>query len=134
LTNIEIDHSARAVPGRRCLRILAGRLLLVANPEHDLMPGMPARASVITQFRPLTMLLPANAIRDDRLLIVSDGVVRERAVRIELLSGISTEDLVVIPGSDGLREGSRVTYKEPGFIRNSSPPSNAAPPERTSAE
>ncbi len=95
--------------------------ILVNNPDHDLKPGMFARARVFTSFKSNTILVPLSALDDGRVTLVEDGVARVRPVltgirteaAVEVLSGVSPGDLVVVSGSSGLSDGTRVSYQKP---------------------
>lgn len=95
--------------------------ILVNNPDHDLKPGMFARARVFTAFKSKTILVPLPALDNGRVTVVEGGVARVRTVltgirteeTVEVLSGVAPGDLVVVSGNSGLSDGARVTCQEP---------------------
>ena len=91
------------------------------NAERHLKPGMFGRVDVRTDVREQALLTPLDAIvtlRDKSSLFVvgDDEVVERRAVttgyvsdgNIEILTGASEGEQVVMTGQDGLRDGARV--------------------------
>lgn len=95
--------------------------LLVNNSDHTLKPGMFAHARVFTAYKPVTIVVPLTALEGSRVTVIESGVARVRTVQtgirseaeVEVLSGVSPGDLVVVSGSGGLRDGVRVSFQEP---------------------
>lgn len=95
--------------------------ILVNNPDHDLKPGMFVRARVYTAFKPRTFLVPPAALVGGSVLVVENGVALVRSVQtgirteaaVEIISGVTPDELVVVSGGSGLGDGARVTYQEP---------------------
>lgn len=101
----------------RSVRVLAR----VPNPEHRLRPGMSADVSVVMDTRPGAMTVPAEAVfaQGGRTLVYEvepDSTVVLRPValglrqrdRVEILSGLESEAVVVRAGHQKLSPGQRV--------------------------
>lgn len=94
------------------------------NTDGRLKPGMFGRVDVRTDIRPDALLTPLEAVvtlRDrSSVFVVSDDVAERRQVttgyvsggNIEILSGASEGERVVMTGQDGLRDGTRVSIVE----------------------
>ena len=92
----------------------------VPNPDGKLRPGMKARVKMILADKPgaLTVLRGAVIMRDGQnyCFVVRDGKVVETPVTvglasdsdIEILSGVTPDDLVVIAGVTNLKNGQSV--------------------------
>ncbi|MBT9147402.1 MAG: Macrolide export protein MacA [Syntrophomonadaceae bacterium] len=94
--------------------------VIIDNPEHKLKPGMFARVELITNERRNVLIVPRDAVlvRDGREIVyviensvakikeVETGIVTED--RIELISGVESQNKVIIGGHFGLRDGARV--------------------------
>ncbi len=98
----------------------------IPDPEHRLRPGMFGRFSVIYENRADALLIPRVAVLDsdggDSVFIVNDGVARRQQVttghaangRIEITSGLSDGDRVVVMGHNALRDGTGIVVVEDG--------------------
>ena len=102
-------------------------VLLVENPKEELLPGMYAKARFELPQAVRVMMLPAEA-----LLLPADGpqvavvggnhkvhfqpvtLGRDYGAQIEILSGVSEGDTVVLSPTDAVREGVVVEPKERG--------------------
>lgn len=81
--------------------------------------GMTAEVNVITNQRE-GLLVPASAENDGELWLAVDGLAVRRKVklgirdplRVEVLSGVSEGDLVIIEGKDKLRNGAHLTVEQ----------------------
>ncbi|MCC5868916.1 MAG: efflux RND transporter periplasmic adaptor subunit [Gammaproteobacteria bacterium] len=101
----------------------------IPDPDQRLRPGMFGRFSVIYENRTDALLIPRVAVLDgdggDSVFIVNDGVARRQQVttghaangRIEITSGLSDGDRVVIMGHNALRDGAGVVIIEDGEAR-----------------
>lgn len=92
----------------------------LANPSA-LRVGMTVDANLIVAERPNALLVPAAAIKDDAVWIVSDGKLHRQpvrtgvtgAARTEIVAGLSADSTLVETPSDGLREGRSVRAASP---------------------
>ncbi|HTB75151.1 MAG TPA: efflux RND transporter periplasmic adaptor subunit [Polyangiaceae bacterium] len=86
------------------------------HPPRGLRSGMSAELNVIVEEHPDAMLLDSNAIEDDGAWLVRDGRAHHvplrlgirDPVRTEVSAGLEENDLVVVDGLGGLREGAPV--------------------------
>ncbi len=98
----------------------------IPDPEHQLRPGMFGRFSIIYENRNDALLIPRVAVLDtdggDSVFVVSNGVARRQQVttghaangRIEVISGLSDGDQVVVIGHNALRDGAAIVVIEDG--------------------
>jgi len=92
----------------------------IDNSNHELAPGMFARFQVAYEKHEDALVVPSEAvIQEDNLAfvyVVTNGEAERRAVRtgiqsddvVEILDGLSSDDLVVTTGLSGLKDGSQV--------------------------
>jgi membrane fusion protein (multidrug efflux system) len=100
------------------------RAYLRLPDETPLMIGMSVEANIITRETADAILVPAEAVADDRIQLVSDGRVTTRKVQIgirgaqaiEVRQGIAAGDIVVSPFTTTLEDGTRVRF-EPAASR-----------------
>jgi RND family efflux transporter MFP subunit len=97
----------------------------VPNPELLLKPGMYAEASLVLEQRDDALAIPIQAVnlgdqkKSTVFLVTPDKQIEERAVKlgietptkVEVLSGIAENDLVVVSGRGTVRPGERVEPK-----------------------
>jgi RND family efflux transporter MFP subunit len=97
----------------------------VPNPALLLKPGMYAEASLILEQRDDVLAIPIQAVnlgdqkKSTVFLVTADKQIEERPVKlgietstkVEVLSGISENDLVVVSGRGGIRPGEHVEPK-----------------------
>ena len=97
----------------------------VPNPELLLKPGMYAEASLVLEQRDDALAIPIQAVnlgeqtKSTVFLVTADKQIEERPVKlgietptkVEVLSGIAENDLVVVSGRGGVRVGERVEPK-----------------------
>lgn len=93
---------------------------IIDNRSGDLAPGMFGRFLIAYDRHDDALVIPAAALIDEdeetSVYVVNDGEVVRRAVttgieadgNIEILSGLAEEDIVVVVGHSGLRDGSKV--------------------------
>jgi len=105
-----VDPKSRAV-------LVEARL---PNPEGLLRPGLTCRACVVLREVPQALVVPAEAVRaattNPFVFRLRGDVVEKAAVEVglregsllEVRSGLSEGDQVVVSGQEGLRSGSRV--------------------------
>jgi membrane fusion protein (multidrug efflux system) len=94
--------------------------LQVADPRHELRPGMFARVGIVFERRARALAVPQAALLDDdagpAVYIVEHGKAVRRALRvglseagaIEVQSGLDGTEQVVVVGQSGLKEGNAV--------------------------
>ena len=95
--------------------------ILVDNRDHALQPGTFVQARVFTAFKPRTILVPTAALIAGNVTVAEGGVARRRPVQtgirseeaVEVLSGVSPGELVVVSGNQYLSDGARINYKTP---------------------
>ena len=95
----------------------------VANPDLTLVPGMYATVTVISEQRKNVLTLPVEALSRQKtttaLLVTKDGQIEERTVttgmetpsEVEITSGLSEGDTVMIGSRGQIRVGQKVTPK-----------------------
>jgi membrane fusion protein (multidrug efflux system) len=93
---------------------------IIDNQKGDLAPGMFGRFTIAYEQHADALVIPAMALLDEddvsTVYVVSDGEVVRRAVdvgirtdgNVEILGGLSEDDIVVVVGHSGLRNGSKV--------------------------
>lgn len=99
-----------------------------ANPGERLKPGTSVRVSIVAATLPKAVVVPAAAILPSSeggtsvIVAGSDSVAHEKKVQIgirepdkvQILSGVSPGDPVVIVGGVGLQDGTKVRIEKPG--------------------
>lgn len=108
--NSQIDPSTRAVQVKAYFD----------NPEGRLKPGFFADVFLVREVNEKALLIPGEGVvqREDKYLVyvMNNGVAHERAVeigerlegKIEILSGLNPQDLIITSGNHNLEDGSRV--------------------------
>ena len=93
---------------------------LISNAEGNLAPGMFGHFTISYEQHTDALVIPAEALIDEddenTVYIVDDGEVIRRNVKIgiaadgniEILDGLNEDDVVVVVGHSGLRNGSKV--------------------------
>jgi len=93
---------------------------VIDNTNGDLAPGMFGRFTIAYEEHKGALVIPAAALLDEddesTVYVVSDGEVARRTVEtgieadgnIEILDGLSEEEVIVVVGHSGLRSGSKV--------------------------
>ena len=132
---IEVDALAQPVTGKISLisPVLdqASRSakveITIANPELRLKPGMFAKVKIPVEIHKDTILLPRSAVIEDGIrktqivFVIADGRSKRRQVemglaegsRVEITSGVSEGEQVVIAGQHTLKDGEEVTVMNP---------------------
>lgn len=106
----------------------------LATPATDLPLGLSLEVNIVTRRHERALLVPADAVRDGRVWVVTAGQVHRRPVRtgivgpdmIEVLAGLAAGDTVVINAPEGLAEGQRVRTG-PAAQPANRPPAPAVP-------
>lgn len=106
----------------------------IANPNHDIMPGLFVKASIVTEERSRALLIPKRAIvydggnkfiytvRDQQAHRVRLDAGFETATTIEVRSGLDEGDPVIVLGQSGLKDEASVKVVNPDLT---------APPTKT---
>ena len=93
---------------------------IIDNTSGDLAPGMFGRFTIAYEEHTNALVVPAAAVinEDDEtsVYVVNDGEVVRRTIeigvntdnKIEILGGLSDDDVIVVVGHSGLRDGSKV--------------------------
>jgi membrane fusion protein (multidrug efflux system) len=93
---------------------------LIDNANGDLAPGMFGRFTIAYEQHKDALVIPAAALLDEddesTVYVVTDGEVARRTVEtgieaggnIEILGGLTEDEVIVVVGHSGLRSGSRV--------------------------
>lgn len=101
----------------------------VENAEQVLRPGMYATARVVVAFSPKAMAIPGKALLtgngEPSVYVVEDGIAKLRPIKVglsgdgmvEVLEGLSQEDLVVVSGQEFLNDGDSVKLVERGELQ-----------------
>ena len=108
--NPQIDPTTRAVQVKAYFD----------NPDGRLKPGFFADVFLVKDINENALLIPGEGViqREGKYLVyvMSDGVARERTVeigerlegRVEILSGVSSQELIITSGNHDLKDGTRV--------------------------
>ncbi|MBT8066405.1 MAG: efflux RND transporter periplasmic adaptor subunit [Gammaproteobacteria bacterium] len=92
----------------------------IDNNNGDLAPGMLGRFTIAYEKHTAALTIPADALVNDdeqtSVYVVSKGEVTKRTVetgietdgKIEILAGLSDDELIVVVGHGGLQDGSKV--------------------------
>jgi multidrug efflux pump subunit AcrA (membrane-fusion protein) len=101
--------------------------MLVKNDQEALLPGMYAKARFDLPHAVNALMLPADALMlptegpqaavvgaDHKVHFKKVTLGRDYGAEIEVLSGLSDGDLVVLSPTDAVREGVVVEPKQPG--------------------
>jgi RND family efflux transporter MFP subunit len=94
-------------------------VLELQNPPENLMAGMTGEMNIITGTHENVLLLPTRALVVDQALIVKNGVIQSRTVKIgyrtldfsEIVSGLSEGERAVLSDQDKLRPGKIVRQR-----------------------
>jgi membrane fusion protein (multidrug efflux system) len=123
-----IDAAGRAVVIRAMVR----------NPDTSLRPGMFARVRLITRDAQDALVLPEQAlvpqgdqqfvyrIQDGKAVRTKVEVGQRRDAKVEILSGVAKDDLVVTAGQLKLRDGAPVAVAAAAVVSNG--PTAGSPP------
>jgi len=94
-------------------------LLEMENPPDNLMAGMTGEMNIITGTHKNAVLVPTRALLVDQALVVKQGIIRRRTVKVgfrtldfaEALSGVSVGERVVVSDQDQLHPGQQVRQR-----------------------
>ncbi len=95
------------------------RVRIALPPDTPLRVGMTADCNIVVAERNDALRVPATAIAGDKLWVIQDGRLAERAVTlgaghdglVEIRAGLAADDLVVSTLRDGLRPGRRAALQ-----------------------
>ncbi|TAK48335.1 MAG: efflux RND transporter periplasmic adaptor subunit [Xanthobacteraceae bacterium] len=84
--------------------------------DTPLRVGMSVEANIISREKSAVVLVPANAIADNQVLVAEDGRARRRKVEIglrgtrlvEIVSGVAEGEWVVAPATANIKDGARI--------------------------
>jgi RND family efflux transporter MFP subunit len=90
--------------------------LTIDKVPPNLMSGMTGEMNIIAGKREKALLIPSRAVLAERVLVVTNGVVKPRSVKIgfrnlertEILEGLKDREQVVVADQDLFRPGQRV--------------------------
>ncbi len=88
------------------------RIKIALPDDTPLHPGMSVEANIVTREKPNALLIPADALRDNTVLVVAGGRVHKRVVKIGIRGTRAVEVL------DGLKEGERVASPVPPDLKD----------------
>jgi RND family efflux transporter MFP subunit len=94
-------------------------ILDLQNPPENLMAGMTGEMNIITGTHENVLLLPTRALVVDQALIVKNGIIQSRTVKVgyrtldfsEIISGLSEGERAVLSDQDKLRPGKLVRQR-----------------------
>ena len=94
-------------------------VLDLENPPENLMAGMTGEMNIITGTHENVLLLPTRALVVDQALIVKNGIVQSRTVKVgyrtldfsEVIAGLSEGERAVLSDQDKLRPGKLVRQR-----------------------
>jgi RND family efflux transporter MFP subunit len=103
-------------------------VLDLQDPPENLMAGMTGEMNIITGTHENVLLLPTRALVVDQALIVKNGIIQSRTVKVgyrtldfsEIISGLAEGDRAVLSDQDKLRPGRLVRQR----VAKVAPPSN----------
>ena len=96
----------------------------MANPGMKLQPGMLVNARIAIEKKDDALLLPVEAIVKEKtnsfVFIFNDGNAKKAPVQVgfndgtnvEIVAGVKSADLAIVPGQQALRDGQSVKVKE----------------------
>jgi len=95
------------------------RVRIALPPDTALKIGMTAETNIITKESPNALLVAATAFEGDSVWVVRDGRLVRLAVqtgikgrdRIEIVSGLGSDDAVVVDPPEGLKPGEKVRIR-----------------------
>ena len=94
-------------------------VLDLENPPENLMAGMTGEMNIITGRHENVLILPTRALVVDQALIVKNGIIQSRTVKVgyrtldfsEIVAGLAEGDRVVLSDQDKLRPGKQVRQR-----------------------
>jgi RND family efflux transporter MFP subunit len=95
-------------------------VLQLEKPPENLMAGMTGEMNIITGTHKNVLLVPTRALLVDQTLVVANGIVEARTVKVgfrtldfaEAMSGLAEGDRVVVADQDQLRPGRPVRQRK----------------------
>ena len=96
------------------------RIRIALPDDTPLRIGMSVEANVVTREAPNSLLVPADALQGDKVLVIDGDRARQREVTIgirgtrmvQVTQGLEAGTLVASPSPSGLRDGQRVRATE----------------------
>jgi len=96
---------------------------LISNPESKLKPGMFARVQIVLAKRTYVVKVSLDAVTEGEkgrvIFLAANGVARacdvklgiSDGVEVEVISGVTEGDKVIVQGNVGLKDGARIILK-----------------------
>ncbi|MEN9708779.1 MAG: hypothetical protein RIQ68_1187 [Pseudomonadota bacterium] len=96
------------------------RVYLNLPPDTPLKIGMSVEANIVTREKADALLIPAEALAGDKVFVLADGRMKGVAVKtgirgtraVEILEGLSAQDVVASPALAVFRDGLRARLRE----------------------
>lgn len=97
--------------------------VFISNPESKLKPGMFARVQLVLAKRTYVVKVPLEAVTEGEkgqvIFLAANGVARASDVKlgisngvdVEVISGVTEGDKVIVQGNLGLKDGARIILK-----------------------
>ncbi len=97
--------------------------VLISNPESKLKPGMFARVQIVLAKRTYVVKVSLDAVTEGEkgrvIFLAANGVARacdvklgiSDGVEVEVISGVTEGDKVIVQGNVGLKDGARIILK-----------------------
>ena len=99
-----------------------GVRIIVQNPQRKLLPGYFAEVHILMGKKDYCLSVPRSAVVDDRVFILKDSLAIAKKVEVgistenlvEIVSGISKGDLVVVSGNKALPDSAMINIVKSG--------------------
>ena len=96
------------------------RVYLNLPPDTPLKIGMSVEANIVTREKADALLIPAEALAGEKVFVLTDGRLKAVAVKtgirgtraVEVLDGLTAQDVVASPALGAFRDGQRVRMRE----------------------
>lgn len=96
------------------------RVYLNLPPDTPLKIGMSVEANIVTREKADALLIPAEALAGEKAFVLTDGRLKAVAVKtgirgtraVEVLDGLTAQDVVASPALGAFRDGQRVRMRE----------------------
>lgn len=124
-TVTKISPQAHEVTSAGATRSLVDVTVRILNPDADLLPNLSVDAAIDVRVNPRTLSVPYEAVQEDQagqeyVMAVQDGRIRRCNIQtgeeftdtVEVVSGLSGNEQVVLSPSTALKNGSPVVVKE----------------------
>ncbi|WP_221031415.1 efflux RND transporter periplasmic adaptor subunit [Actomonas aquatica] len=114
----------------------------VSNPTREVLPGLFVKVAITTEERPNALLAPKRAIvydgggqylftvRDNKAVRIPLEAGFETPSTVEVRSGLSVGDPIIVLGQAGLKDGATVKVVDPDVATTKKPPVDRENPNR----